>query len=342
MQTLLTQQAQATHFSEEEGRAKVDVSLQFIATLRNEVEAQRRLLNDRRQQNADLRVELQRTDDAGEAKKLDNSRLKIELAGQREQNDQLNLQKRRTIDDLTRERDRNAGDSNEIDRLAQTNEARNRECQELTQKIKIMEFDLQKALARSDDCGRLLDARTQDLKAKELTLLETEADLARLRAQQVSLERELEHQRSVDARLRGENGDLERRLDGENHRNADLGAQIAELDTQIRTREDYIYALRQDAEALRLQGGHLHETNLQTQAEIEALANHIRVLQRQNEDLSRELDVFVEANEAIRNRLDRRSRVEGLRHKNENELATSLRTLHEVRSPERGRRGATN
>jgi chromosome segregation ATPase len=94
-------------------------------------------------------------------------------------------------------------------------------------------------------------------------LLETEADLARLRAQQVSMERELEHQRTVDARLRGENSDLERRLDGENHRNADLGAAIAELDTQIRTREDYIYALRQDAEALRLQGGHLHETNLQ-------------------------------------------------------------------------------
>lgn len=47
------------------------------------------------------------------------------------------------------------------------------------------------------------------------------------------------------------------------------------------------------------------------------MSNHIRVLQRQNEELSRELDVFVEANEAIRNRLDRRSRVEGLRNKNE-------------------------
>ena len=63
------------------------------------------------------------------------------------------------------------------------------------------------------------------------------------------------------------------------------------------------------------------------------------MLQRQNEDLSRELDVFVEANEAIRNRLDRRSRVEGLRHKNEAQLATSLRTLNEVRSPPRERRG---
>ena len=49
LQALLTQQAQATHFSEEEGRAKVDASLQFIATLRNEVDAQRRLLNERRQ-----------------------------------------------------------------------------------------------------------------------------------------------------------------------------------------------------------------------------------------------------------------------------------------------------
>ena len=78
--------------------------------------------------------------------------------------------------------------------------------------------------------------------------------------------------------------------------------------------------LRQEAESLRLQGAHLHETNQQLQAEIDALKNHIRVLQRQNEDLTKELDQFVEANEAIRNRLDRRSRVEQIRVKNDMQL----------------------
>jgi len=57
------------------------------------------------------------------------------------------------------------------------------------------------------------------------------------------------------------------------------------------------------------------------------------VLQRQNEELQRELENFVEANEAIRNRLDRRQRVEGIRSKNEIQLQSSLKTLNESRSP---------
>lgn len=116
---------------------------------------------------------------------------------------------------------------------------------------------------------------------------------------------------------------------------------MADTDAQIRSREDYIYALRQDAEGLRIQGAHLLEGNQQAQAEVEALNNHIRVLQRQNEELSKELDVFVEANEAIRQRLDRRNRVEGLRSKNEVQLANSLRTLGDMRSPPRGQRGTS-
>jgi hypothetical protein len=44
------------------------------------------------------------------------------------------------------------------------------------------------------------------------------------------------------------------------------------------------------------------------------------VLQLQNEDLTKELDQFVEANEAIRMRLDRKNRVQEIRQKNERQL----------------------
>ncbi len=96
--------------------------------------------------------------------------------------------------------------------------------------------------------------------------------------------------------------------------------------------------MRQDAENLRLQGAHLHEMNQQLIAEVEALKNHIRVLQRQNEDLTKELDQFVEANEAIRNRLDRRSRVESIRQKNDIQLQNSMKQVVGARSPVRGGR----
>lgn len=114
-------------------------------------------------------------------------------------------------------------------------------------------------MQRADDCSRLLEQRSQELKNKEGTLGEAGVDLQRQRAQQSQMERELEHQRAVESRLRGENTDLERRLDEECGRNNSLTAAVADLDAQIRNREDYIYALRQDAEDLRLQGAHLHE-----------------------------------------------------------------------------------
>ncbi len=128
------------------------------------------------------------------------------------------------------------------------------------------------------------------MKAKEFSLHELEAEVARLRSQQAVQEREVDQQRQIDQRLRGENGELERRLDAETRRNNDQTGAVAELDLQIRQKEDLIGVLRQDAENLRLQGAHLHEMNQQLIAEVEALKNHIRVLQRQNEDLTKELD----------------------------------------------------
>lgn len=165
--------------------------------------------------------------------------------------------------------------------------------------------------------------------------METESEVARLRQQQAALERDLDHQHGVDDRLKKENNELERRLDAETRRNNDLAQQIADIDLQIHSKEDYIYGLRQDAENLRLQGAHLNESNAQSFAEIEAMNNHIRVLQRQNEDLSKELDCFVEANEAIRMRLDRRNRVEGIRTKNDVQLQSSLMNLQNAKSPMR-------
>jgi regulator of replication initiation timing len=67
------------------------------------------------------------------------------------------------------------------------------------------------------------------------------------------------------------------------------------------------------------------------------LNNHIRVLNNQNDDLTKELDHFVEANEAIRQRLDRKNRVLDLRHQNETQLQKSLAFVQEAKSPARER-----
>jgi DNA-binding transcriptional regulator GbsR (MarR family) len=61
------------------------------------------------------------------------------------------------------------------------NDQKQRECADLQQRIKIMEYDLAKSIQRSDDCSRLLEQRSQDLKAKELALKELEGEVVRLK-----------------------------------------------------------------------------------------------------------------------------------------------------------------
>ena len=75
--------------------------------------------------------------------------------------------------------------------------------------------------------------------------------------------------------------------------------------------------MRKELEGASYSNSALLDNNSNLQVEIDALNNHIRVLTAQNEDLTKELDQFVEANEAIRMRLDRKNRVLDLRSKNE-------------------------
>ncbi len=93
--------------------------------------------------------------------------------------------------------------------------------------------------------------------------------------------------------------------------------------------------MRKELEGARYSNSALLDNNSNLQAEIDALNNHIRVLQAQNEDLTKELDHFVEANEIIRQRLDRKTRVVELRNKNEVQIQKSLVQVSEARSPQR-------
>lgn len=63
------------------------------------------------------------------------------------------------------------------------------------------------------------------------------------------------------------------------------------------------------------------------QAEIDALQHHCNILLGQNKDLTVELQRFVETDEQIRSTLNRRDRVEQLRHKTEHEIHHSYKHL---------------
>ena len=131
--------------------------------------------------------------------------------------------------------------------------------------------------------------------------------------------------------------ELQRRIEQESLRLSEITGGVKDLEIKIRLREEQILSMRKELEGARYSNSTLLDNNSNLQAEIDALNNHIRVLQINNEDLTKELDEFVQANELIRQRLDRRTRVVELRNKNEVQIQKSLVYVQEARSPPRQR-----
>lgn len=102
-----------------------------------------------------------------------------------------------------------------------------------------------------------------------------------------------------------------------------MSANIKDLEAKIRSKEDQIMFMRKELEGARFSNSALLDNNSNLQVEIDSLNNHIRVITHQNEELTKELDQFVQANEAIRQRLDRKARVQEIRMRNDQQIASS-------------------
>jgi len=78
-------------------------------------------------------------------------------------------------------------------------------------------------------------------------------------------------------------------------------------------------------------------------AEKEALERHSRILLGQNDDLTKELERFVNTDEVLRQQLDRRARVYTMQERNTKELGYSAAKVGDARSrspPKESRGGA--
>ena len=111
---------------------------------------------------------------------------------------------------------------------------------------------------------------------------------------------ELNHLKSLEQRYKDENNDLQRRIDAEGCQNVELSGTIKELEVKIRQKEDQLLYMRKELEGARYSNSALIENNSNLQVEIDSMNNHIRVVSHQNDELTREIDQFVQANEVIR------------------------------------------
>lgn len=340
---LLNLESNFNHLNEEKRRmdddykSRIESNLVFVANLRNEIDDQKHILTDRKKQNSDLYIELERQKDNLDHRSVEISRLRGDLTSQSDLNASLQAQKKQLEEDFASLRERNREDSIEIDKLNVQNDQHGKESVDLAAKIRTLEYDISKSLSRIDDLNRLIDQKSYDLKAKDTNLGEAENEVIKLKAQLQNYQNELEHLKSLEDRYKQENSDLQKRIDSEGSRNVEINQQIKEIELKIRSREEQIMSMRKELDSARYSNSALLDNNSNLQVEIDALNNHIRVLSAQNEDLTKELDQFVEANEAIRMRLDRKNRVLELRNRNEQQIQKSIAHVQDTKSPVRHR-----
>lgn len=220
----------------------------------------------------------------------------------------------------------------EIAKLKDLNEARVREAAEQADRLKGLEYDISRVHLRIDDTQKLIDARSYDLRNKQLLLEDVQKEIARskdlngrLASDSGILRRDTDKQVSDLYELRKDN-------EFQGARNHDLALQVRDLEARLKDREDQLFLQRKDLEANKHTNATLRAHNVDNLAEKDALEKHAAIVQAQNDEITRELDKFCEMDEYVRNQLDRRSRVLGLRARNEHELRQSFTRVDDARS----------
>ena len=220
----------------------------------------------------------------------------------------------------------------EIAKLKDLNESRVREAADQSDRLKGLDYDMSRVNLRIDDTQKVIDARSYDLRNKQLLLEDNQKEIARQKDLNARLASEGLLLRRDGDKTSTDNYELRKENEFAAARNLDMAAQVRELEARLKDRDDQLFLQRKDLEQSKVTNGVLRGQNVDNLAEKDALEKHAQVVQLQNDDITRELDKFCEMDEYVRNQLDRRSRVLGLRARNEQELRHSFNRVEDARS----------
>lgn len=75
-------------------KARLDTNLVFLASLRNEIDDNKNLLQERRKQNSDFYMELERSKESLDSRSVEISRLRVDVQSQQDLLASLQLQRK--------------------------------------------------------------------------------------------------------------------------------------------------------------------------------------------------------------------------------------------------------
>jgi len=226
----------------------------------------------------------------------------------------------------------------EITRLRELLDMKTKESIDQNDRAKALDYDLQKTHIRLSETEKVIESRSYDINVKSTQLHENEKEIARVK--------ELNNHQSVEIvalrrdvdRVSADCYDLRKGIEGAEGRNVDLSGQIRSQDVQIKDKEENLYAVKKDIENLSYTNTNMRTDLNDYMGEKEALERHSRILLGQNDDLTRELERFVNTDEVLRQQLDRRGRVITIQERQNMDLGYSHGKVYEARSRSPGKK----
>ncbi len=137
----------------------------------------------------------------------------------------------------------------EINRLKEFNDVKVKEGADQNERLKSMDYDLSRQQMRIEDIQKLIDARTYDLRNKQMLLEDVQKEILRMK--------DLNSRQTSDGLvLRRDNDkaladimDIRKEIDYQVARNADVSAQIRDMEIRAKDKDDHLYSLRKDLDS---------------------------------------------------------------------------------------------
>ena len=156
--------------------------------------------------------------------------------------------------------------------------------------MRAVDYDLAKAQERAAELSKIAEAKEFELKRTAESLDSAQMELARLKdenqrfvSDSLALQRQTERQAEDKAALL-------RQREIELAKGRDLSANFYDLEARYRVKEEQTHTLRKEIDAFRYSNSSMVEKNDEFQAELEALNQHVQLLEGQNRGLNRELE----------------------------------------------------
>ena len=167
--------------SEMEGRARLDRGMDEIADCRKQVEDLKYMMSEKQRQNMELQDELQRSKRVLDEKFFESGKLRDESNAKGDQVVDVRGQVAELERDIDLVKSQRADMFREIQRLRDVEAMKNKESIDQCDRIKALDFDLQKTMIRINETEKVVEGRSYDLRQKSVALEDNEREIARVK-----------------------------------------------------------------------------------------------------------------------------------------------------------------